>query len=108
MEAVKSVGWCKLRSGAWGVRGPSAVVVAGAEVCVSKRDGSSSDVRVVRIVWSDAEVAIAEVAKVAAPSASAPSAYGYRRRGRWAPCGYPGCNPNYCDECDGGGLYARG
>jgi hypothetical protein len=20
------------------------------------------------------------------------------------PCGYPGCNPNYCDECDGEGY----
>jgi len=22
----------------------------------------------------------------------------------WAPCGYPGCNPGYCDECDGEGM----
>lgn len=22
---------------------------------------------------------------------------------RWYPCGYPGCNPHYCDECDGRG-----
>ena len=20
------------------------------------------------------------------------------------PCGYPGCNPGYCDECDGAGM----
>ena len=26
---------------------------------------------------------------------------GYRRA--WRPCGYPGCNPRYCDECDGKG-----
>lgn len=21
----------------------------------------------------------------------------------WRPCGYPGCSPRYCDECDGQG-----
>jgi len=24
----------------------------------------------------------------------------------WRPCGYPGCNPNHCDECDGEGRRA--
>lgn len=23
----------------------------------------------------------------------------------WVPCGYPGCSPTYCDECDGKGKY---
>ena len=26
------------------------------------------------------------------------------RRPGWRPCGYPGCNPGYCDECDGQGA----
>jgi hypothetical protein len=31
---------------------------------------------------------------------------GAARRPGWTPCGYPGCNPSYCDECDGkGGGY---
>jgi len=25
----------------------------------------------------------------------------------WRPCGYPGCNSAYCDECDGKGAGAR-
>lgn len=25
------------------------------------------------------------------------------RRTGWVPCGYPGCNPGHCDECDGKG-----
>jgi hypothetical protein len=25
------------------------------------------------------------------------------RRPGWHPCGYPGCSPHYCDECDGKG-----
>jgi hypothetical protein len=28
---------------------------------------------------------------------------GYRGR-KWSPCGYPGCSPHYCDECDGEGY----
>lgn len=27
-----------------------------------------------------------------------------RRPLGWRPCGYPGCNPGYCDECDGEGY----
>ena len=26
------------------------------------------------------------------------------RRLSWRPCGYPGCNPGHCDECDGKGA----
>lgn len=29
--------------------------------------------------------------------APAPSAASRRRN--WRPCGYPGCSPNWCDEC---------
>ncbi len=32
---------------------------------------------------------------------TAPTPHRYRN---WRPCGYPGCNPNYCDECDGEGY----
>lgn len=32
----------------------------------------------------------------------------YERPARaWRPCGYPGCNSTYCDECDGKGAGAR-
>ena len=26
------------------------------------------------------------------------------RKRNWRPCGYPGCNPTQCDECDGEGA----
>ena len=28
-------------------------------------------------------------------------------RSGWRPCGYPGCSPSYCDECDGEGNTNR-
>ena len=36
-----------------------------------------------------------------------PSTGGPRRAGAYVPCGYPGCSPGYCDECDGRGRYSR-
>lgn len=37
-----------------------------------------------------------------------PKCYGCGRSHRFEPCGYPGCTPTYCDECNGGGRYCRG
>jgi hypothetical protein len=54
---------------------------------------------------------LAKAKALLTPAASAPiKATRYARstgRRGWAPCGYPGCSPSYCDECDGGGRYAR-
>lgn len=33
-----------------------------------------------------------------APAASQSNTSSRPRR-NWRPCGYPGCNPNYCEEC---------
>jgi len=42
------------------------------------------------------------------PASVSPRASTPTRRGRpWRPCGYPGCNPGYCDECDGEGYTGR-
>jgi len=39
--------------------------------------------------------------KTAAPSLGRASRATGRVRAAWRPCGYPGCNSNYCDDCDG-------
>lgn len=39
-----------------------------------------------------------------AKPASASPAPAPRKRSNWRPCGYPGCSPSYCDECDGEGY----
>jgi hypothetical protein len=56
--------------------------------------------------WVDASL-LGEAVE-AAPAPAKPPAR--KVRANWAPCGYPGCNPNYCDECDGDGYrpYRRG
>jgi hypothetical protein len=53
----------------------------------------------------------AEAARALVPVATprkAPTGSTFRsaptRRFGWRPCGYPGCSPNYCDECDGEGY----
>ena len=35
---------------------------------------------------------------------SGPRKYSSLGRAGWRPCGYPGCSPHYCDECDGKGM----
>ena len=45
-----------------------------------------------------------DLALIAAPAASAPPSSrtgtpSASPRRNWRPCGYPGCNPNYCEEC---------
>lgn len=41
------------------------------------------------------------------PRTYTPATGGTHRRGPFVPCGYPGCSPGYCDECDGRGKYSR-
>lgn len=54
----------------------------------------------------------AEAARLSVPSPTptrqyTPATGGPRRAGPFVPCGYPGCSPDYCDECDGRGKYSR-
>lgn len=61
-----------------------------------------------KIEWSRGEKA-KHVACVGTPVALrrapvSPRIQTTSRRGRaWRPCGYPGCNSAYCDECEGEG-----
>jgi hypothetical protein len=57
--------------------------------------------------WRVPEEKVAEAeALVGSSSPVKPAAAPAKRtvpRG-WRPCGYPGCTPTYCDECDGKGA----
>lgn len=53
----------KLRSGNWGLRGDAAELVTGETVTVTKRNGDESQETVGAIVWTDGEVAVAEIAR---------------------------------------------
>jgi hypothetical protein len=89
--------YTKLRSGEWGVRVEGAKPSIGATVHVTKRDGTAKTETIGAIVWSGEGVTLCAVASTARPTAS-------RRTGAWRPCGYPGCSPGYCDDCDGAGA----
>jgi hypothetical protein len=58
----------KLRSGQWGLRGPQSALQPGATVTVAKRDGSSKECTVGRILWNRDGIALATI-----------SASGYQR-----------------------------
>lgn len=60
-----------------------------------------------KIEWakgSPAKHVACAVDTAAAPVRAAPSVPRPTRARPWRPCGYPGCNPGYCDECNGEGL----
>lgn len=50
--ATGTVRFKRLRNGAWGITGPSTLLVPDTLVAVTKRDGSSTTVRVSRVLWS--------------------------------------------------------
>jgi hypothetical protein len=92
----------KTKDGQWVAFGPVAEVTVGA-VRVTTKDGRIKDEQVVSLgktfdVSGTPHVYGYLVAK-AAPVAASRS-----RLSGWRPCGYPGCRPEYCDECDGEGY----
>lgn len=108
--------YTKLRDGSWGVRVEGKATV-GMSVDVTKRDGSVKRETVSAVKWTGQDrdtgrdVSICAVVPSARPSPPAsprPAQYAKpAARRNWRPCGYPGCNPAYCDECDGQGMGAR-
>lgn len=92
----------KLKTGNWGIRA-TAKVAEGDRVPVTKKDGTIKIETVAKVVWTDnATVWLCAIGAPEAKPASQP------RARRFVPCGYPGCHPNHCDECDGEGGYSSG
>lgn len=56
-----------------------------------------------RVEWTKGARARHVVCQQSASAQTISTATSTPRRG-WRPCGYPGCSPQYCDECDGEGL----
>ena len=74
------ISYTKLRSGGWGVRGPASDVRESAIVTVTKRDGTSKQETVSRVLWSGDGIAIASIRTSASGSYGGPgSGAGYNR-----------------------------
>lgn len=99
VPAAAECRWVKLPVG-FGVLVPAATAAApGTKVRVSSREGGVKEVELAALVETRADGG-----RVYAVLPRQPVAAKSSRRSNWRPCGYPGCNPNYCDECDGEGL----
>jgi len=96
----------KLQDGTWGIR-TSSVVAPGAVVIVSRKDGTQSNQTVRAVIWTDGTACLCSVEPTAKPVPAAPKAAPAARRSNWRPCGYPGCNPQHCDDCEGQGGRGR-
>lgn len=57
------VTWTRLKSGAWGLRGPASVLLEGSDVTVTRRNGETKAARVGRVLWTDGSTAITKVAR---------------------------------------------
>ncbi len=100
----------KLKDGNWGLRVTGGVPAEGQAVVVSKSDGSRPTKIVAKVLWKgDDGTCLCSIAPDAPKPAQGSAAPARKGRSNWRPCGYPGCNPSYCDECDGrgGGGYGR-
>lgn len=60
-----------------------------------------------RWVWRVPKGRLKEAQQLVQGSATSGSRPAPRRQRPFVPCGYPGCSPAYCDECDGKGMYGR-
>jgi len=107
-ERTFPASFSRLADGSWGIRGKG--LAAGAKVAVRKREGSTSTETVGRVLSTDSEGwQMASIVPTEKPKSAGSAKYvvkgGMVTRNRgWRPCGYPGCSPSYCDECDGEGY----
>ena len=102
--------WTKLKSGAWGIKTRGDAPKPGEAVTVTKANGETRTVTVARVIWRGEGVALCSIEgndNSTRSNGSNGGSSGGRSSRAWAPCGYPGCNSNYCDECDGVGRGDR-
>lgn len=90
--------YTKLRDGSWGVRSTEALQV-GQVVQVNKASGEVKQETIRGLVWTGNGVWLCSIEPRVVQAPARPA-----RPSNWRPCGYPGCSPNYCDECDGDGA----
>lgn len=106
--------WTKLKDGSWGLRAAGGELTPGADVTVKKKDGSTTTATVGAQIWKGKDnksgLEIGLYTSVPKPKAkpSGTAAPARRSTRNYVPCGYPGCSPGFCDECEGEGRYSTG
>lgn len=109
--AQQQTTWAKLRDDSWGVRLSHDEGKPGETVTVTRKNGTSSDeVLGTRVAggpgWS--LWTVVQKDKAAPKVERKATAVAPKVRKGWRPCGYPGCRPEHCDECDGEGAGGTG
>lgn len=95
--------YARLRNGEWGLRVQGAIPAPGTTLVVAKRDGSTKQEVVEKVVWSGDGVALCAIARVSAPEldehtsgVGAMEVCGYTGK-RWLNTG--GLCPHCGDQC---------
>lgn len=97
MQATKTASPAKLNDGSWGAR-TSGVPTSGDIITIKTRAGKTWQAKVKAVVWTNQTNSLVATERLDYAPAR-------RTKRRFVPCGYPGCNSTYCDECDGEGMY---
>lgn len=101
---TKTIGYAKLRSGDWGLRGPVELLIEGQVVTVTKKSGEEKSEVVGRVIWHNEETAIAAI--IAQRLYQPASRYARQRFAGVDSCGYPCpvtgrrcCPSDPCHDC---------
>lgn len=73
-------------------------------VYVVKYKGEKAGKTIIRLASQDGSIEFWAKDGEPVTPCEAPAPLTRTRRKNWQPCGYPGCTPQYCDECDGEGY----
>lgn len=97
MATATEIGFTRLRSGEWGIKGPANRIRVGSSVYAEQRSGKRTVVKVTRIIWTGADTAIAAIEQDAKTRTTG------RRvsasRAECIECGAPGPAGEACKEC---------
>jgi hypothetical protein len=91
----RAITYTKLKDGSWGILAGQELSL-GALVTVVKRSGETKNEILGELVYAGEGDWVYRIGH----NSSRP----VRRARAWRPCGYPGCNPSHCDECEGEGY----
>ena len=87
----------KTKDGKWVAFGPADEVVLG-HATVHKKNGETKKETIVRVGKSFDVDGVAHCYGYLQPKERGSGSRSRSKRW-WKPCGYPGCSPDYCDEC---------
>lgn len=84
-----AISYTKLKSGDWGVRVEGQTVTVNQVVTIRKKDGTTKQETVQRVIWTGNGVQLCAIAATPSHRVTTARSSGYQRSGGGEYCGYP-------------------